>query len=148
MEDYRWRFINNLSSKIRVILKSDYNNGHFTRRLIYILIISCFCTRPDRSWGPSSPLYNGYRFFPEGKVARSWRWPPTPSSTEVKQRVEIYLFSTYRPSWPVLWWTLPLLLPCSVILRVSNVSDKIVWKNQNTYLMFNDVFILRKSCHL
>ena len=23
---------------------------------------------PDRPWGPPSLLYNGYRFFPEGKA--------------------------------------------------------------------------------
>ena len=28
-----------------------------------------FPTRPDRRWGPSSLLYNGYRAFPGGKVA-------------------------------------------------------------------------------
>ena len=27
-----------------------------------------FSTRPDRPWGPPSPLYNGYRVFPGGKV--------------------------------------------------------------------------------
>jgi len=27
-----------------------------------------FRSRPDRPWGPPSPLYNGYRVFPEGKV--------------------------------------------------------------------------------
>ena len=26
-----------------------------------------FSTRPDRPWGPPSPLYNGYGFFPGGK---------------------------------------------------------------------------------
>jgi len=29
--------------------------------------------------------------FPVGKAARSWRWPPTPSSDEVKERVELHL---------------------------------------------------------
>ena len=27
---------------------------------------------------------------------------PPPSSAEVKERVELYLYSTYGPSWPVL----------------------------------------------
>ena len=31
-----------------------------------------FRTRPDRPWGPSSLLYNGYRFFPGGKAVGSW----------------------------------------------------------------------------
>jgi len=29
-------------------------------------------TRPDRPWGPPGILYNGYRVFPGGKVARAW----------------------------------------------------------------------------
>ena len=33
---------------------------------------------------------------------------PTPSSAEVKERVELYLYSHSGPSWSVLGWTLPL----------------------------------------
>jgi hypothetical protein len=43
---------------------------------------------PDQGWGPPRFLYNGYRVIPpgggRGKTAGAWRWPPTPSSTEVK----------------------------------------------------------------
>jgi hypothetical protein len=31
-----------------------------------------FRTRPDRSLGPPSLLYNGYRVFPGGKAAGAW----------------------------------------------------------------------------
>jgi hypothetical protein len=34
-----------------------------------------------------------------------------PSSTEVKESVELYLYSTSGPSWPVLEWPLPLSYP-------------------------------------
>jgi len=34
---------------------------------------------------------------------------PPPSSAEVKERVELYLYSPSGPSWPVIGWTL--LLP-------------------------------------
>jgi hypothetical protein len=61
-----------------------------------------FRTRPDRPWGPSNLLYNGHRVFPGGKAAGAWRWPPTPSSAEVKEKVEVYLYSPSGPSWPVL----------------------------------------------
>jgi hypothetical protein len=52
-----------------------------------------FHTRPDWPWGPLSLLYNGYQVFPRGKAAGAWRWLPTPSSAEVKERVELYLYS-------------------------------------------------------
>jgi len=52
-----------------------------------------FRTCPDRSWGPPSLLYNGYRVFPECKAPGAWRWPPTPSSVEIKERVELYIHS-------------------------------------------------------
>ena len=53
-----------------------------------------FRTCPDRPWDPTSLLYNGYRVFPGCKL-----WPghdpnPSPtSSAEVKNRVELYLYS-------------------------------------------------------
>jgi hypothetical protein len=75
-----------------------------------------FRIRPDRPWGPPSLLYNGYQVFSRGKVVGAWRWPPTPSSAEVKERVELYLYSPFGPSWPVLGWPLPLPLP-SVFLQ-------------------------------
>ena len=41
------------------------------------------------------------------------QWPrhgidyPPPSGAEVKERVQLYLYSTSGPSWPVTGWTLP-----------------------------------------
>jgi hypothetical protein len=66
-----------------------------------------FCTRPDRPWVPPSLLYIGYRLSPPGV-----KWPgrganhPPSSSAEVKERVELYLYSSSGPSWPVLGRTL------------------------------------------
>ena len=45
--------------------------------------------------------------FPDGKTAGAWCSPPTPSSHEIKERVELYLYSPSEPSWPVLGQTLP-----------------------------------------
>jgi hypothetical protein len=46
--------------------------------------------------------------YPRDKAAEVWRLPPTPSSAEVKERVELYLHSPSGPRWPVLRWHLPL----------------------------------------
>jgi len=47
-------------------------------------------------------------------VKRPWRGVdhPPQSSAEVKERVELYLYSPSGPSWPVPGWTLPIHLPC------------------------------------
>ena len=42
---------------------------------------------------------------------------PPPSSAEVTERVELYLYSPYGPSWPVLGWTLPLPLGKNLVGR-------------------------------
>ena len=63
-----------------------------------------FRTCPDMLWGPPSLLYNGYRVIPGGKAAGTWRWPPTLSSAEVKERVELYLYYFSVPSWLVVGW--------------------------------------------
>jgi hypothetical protein len=58
-----------------------------------------FRTRPGRPWGPPSLLYNGYRVsFPEVK----WGVEHPPSSwAEIKESVELYLYSPSGPSRPV-----------------------------------------------
>jgi hypothetical protein len=61
-----------------------------------------FRTFPERLWGPPN---SGYRVFPGSKTARAWRWPPTPSSTDVKESEELYF--SCESSWPVQGWTLP-----------------------------------------
>ena len=66
-----------------------------------------FRRRPERRWGQPSLLYSGYRVFPGGKAARTRRWSPNLSRAEVKESVQLYLYSPPGPLWPVLGWTLP-----------------------------------------
>jgi hypothetical protein len=48
-------------------------------------------------------LYSGYRVsFPEVKRPGRGIYHPPPSSAEVKERVELYLYSPSGPLWPVL----------------------------------------------
>jgi hypothetical protein len=67
-----------------------------------------FRTSPDWPWGPSSLLYNVYRVsLPGVKRPGCGVNHRPPSSAEIRERVELYLYSTSGPSWPVLGRTLP-----------------------------------------
>jgi hypothetical protein len=104
---------------IQVVLKFKKNNSG-AKGLILFTVLSRkqknFRARPDRPWDPPSLLCNGYRVFHGDKAAGAWCWPPTSSSAEVKERVELYLYSPSGLSWPVIGWTLP--LPNNVLLGV------------------------------
>jgi hypothetical protein len=54
---------------------------------------------------------------------------PTPSSAEVKERVELYLYSPSRPSWPVLGVRFRISKLCSYMytyaLLLSNISSSV-----------------------
>jgi hypothetical protein len=66
--------------------------------------------RPDRPWSPSSFLDDGYRvsFLRVKRPGRAVN-QPFPSSAEVKERIELYVYSLSGPSGPVLKWILPYL---------------------------------------
>jgi len=57
-----------------------------------------FRTCPDRPWGQPSLLYNGYRVFPGGKERPGRDADPSPPYSAVgHKRVELHLYSPYRP---------------------------------------------------
>jgi len=64
--------------------------------------------------------------------------PSTPSSAEVKNRVQLYLYSPEGPSWPMKGWNLPILFRwLSVVLvgleHQSNQDNRQSSKKNNKY---------------
>jgi len=75
-----------------------------------------FRTRLDRlPWMPS--------LYPRSTAAGTWRWSPIQSSTEVKERVELYLYSSSGPSWFVRGWTLTLPKRLGFLSEERNSSE-------------------------
>jgi hypothetical protein len=66
-----------------------------------------FRPRADRPWGLPNRLYNAGSLSPGVNLPELVVNHPRPSSTEVKERVELCLYSSSGPSWPVLGRPLP-----------------------------------------
>jgi hypothetical protein len=84
-------------------------------------------TQPPIQWVPG--LSTG------GKLAGTKRWPPTPSSAEVQERVDLYFYSPSGPSSPVLGWNVPLPLPWRY--AVSPGRQFLDFSNDDISFIFN-----------
>jgi hypothetical protein len=82
------------------------------------------CPGIESRWGArfSAPVQTGPGAYPASYIMGTGSFPgvmrpgrrvdhPPPSSAEVKERVELYIYSPSGPSWSVPRWTLPLPLP-------------------------------------
>jgi hypothetical protein len=69
-----------------------------------------FRTHSGWHWSSSSLYTMGTCAFLGVKLPVRGSDCPLPSSAEVKERVELYFYSLFGPSWPVLGWTLHLIL--------------------------------------
>ena len=76
------------------------------------------CTHPKRSWGPPSFLYSGYQVS-LARLTLPGRGVdyPSPSSADVDERAELYLYSPSEFSWPVLGCSF--LCKCSMIPSIN-----------------------------
>jgi hypothetical protein len=88
-----------------------------------------FQNPPYRPCGPPSELYNGYRVILGGSAAEGWRWPPTPSSAVVNEKVKLNFYFPSVPLWHVVVWILPLPLLVRYQVWSSAVCTEVVSDN-------------------
>jgi hypothetical protein len=65
----------------------------------WIPVEARFSACPDQPWGPQRFLYNGYRVFPGGTAAGTWRWTSTPTRAEVKALLPLWGGSRSLLGW-------------------------------------------------
>jgi hypothetical protein len=53
-------------------------------------------------WSTHPPVLSVPRLYSGETAVCPWLWPPTPTSAEVKERVELNLYFLSGPSWPVI----------------------------------------------
>jgi hypothetical protein len=68
-----------------------------------------FHTRLEQRWGTESAVQWVSGLFPGCKAVWAWHWHPSLSSTEVKERVKLYLYSPSGLLWPLIRRNLTLL---------------------------------------
>jgi len=88
-----------------------------------------FHSRSHRISGTPSVLYNGYLLSLPGYNGWAVVLPPPPTRAEIKERVEIYVYALFGPSWSILGWTLYLHIMFVSQTCNENVKIKIYIKN-------------------
>jgi hypothetical protein len=84
--------------------------------------------------GPIQPSIQWVPGLSRGKAGAARRDHSTPSSAEVKERQELYLYSPSGSSWPVLGWTLHTrvtLLLLSILLTCTDQFNRITLTNES-----------------
>ena len=101
-----------------------------------ISVVGRDLAHPSRpALGATQPPIQWVPVFPGGKAAGAWRWPTTPSSAEVKERVELYLYSPSGPSWPVLGWILHFMNLCMCTDVSENIAAALFFVVQDLMLV-------------
>jgi len=115
-----------LQSRRRAIFSNYFNRISHTRNLSAWTYTSCYCL-----------ILGALKFVFQQPVCQLFIvfclafffWPgrgvdcPTPPSAEVKERVELYIYSPSGPSWPVTECIFPLLYPLSYRRPAENTRS-------------------------
>ena len=100
------------------------------------------------------PVWGVLGLSPGGTAAEAWCWPHTISSTEVKERVELYLYSLSLPWWSVLRPILPFfnftVQLCNSIYACVLIHCPLAthptWLVTNTYHIPSNWYMLQADC--
>jgi hypothetical protein len=107
-----------------------------------------FSTRPDWPWDPPNLLHNRYRVSSPGvkQPGRGVDHPPL-SSAEVKEGVELYLYSPSVPSWPVIGRILLYIYIYIYIYRCILTVLYMLTYNYNVKNCQQTTMLLTSICH-
>jgi len=112
---FRFVFLASILHEVLYVLR-DISVGIAT---LYVLDGSRIESRWMRVFSHSSrttigPIHPPVQWVPNlilaSKSSGTWLWQSTSSSAKVKERVELYVYSSSGSSWPVLGWNLPYLV--------------------------------------
>ena len=87
----------------------------------------------------SAPVHTGPGAHPASYVIGTWSFPGVVLTThprfrnEVKERVDLYIYSKSGPSWTVIGWNLPLPLPYCLQTRSSHLRTQFMTSNSSGF---------------
>ena len=101
-----------MQTTLRKLRCSFKNNAVTVKQDGFALRNVTIIGRSDNLWcNAQLTSHSLKKFRPTSHVPGRGNDHPTPSSAEVKERVQLYLYSPFGPSWTVLGRTLPFNLP-------------------------------------